>query len=184
MSCNDKMVAISSFIILPTGMPVQPEMTSPTICASTQTRIRPSSPCSAESSLSSAESCDAQLCGIKLGVRGDGRRCGCSCRRLRSAFRRGNGSTCGRRRSRRDLIAATVHRRATLQLDPDVTNSSSQGHVLCPTAPAGLRAEPQPPTSSWISRQVFLRGQRRPQLRAAKSAAALPGRQSVEWRLQ
>ena len=32
-------VATSSFTILPTGMPVQPEMTSPTICASTQTRI-------------------------------------------------------------------------------------------------------------------------------------------------
>ncbi len=32
-------VATSSFSILPTGMPVQPETTSPTICASTQTRI-------------------------------------------------------------------------------------------------------------------------------------------------
>ena len=50
------MVAISSFIILPTGMPVQPEITSPTICASTQTRIRPASPCRPESSVSNAES--------------------------------------------------------------------------------------------------------------------------------
>ena len=32
-------VATSSLSILPTGMPVQPETTSPTICASTQTRI-------------------------------------------------------------------------------------------------------------------------------------------------
>ena len=32
-------MAISSLSILPTGMPVQPEITSPTICASTQTRI-------------------------------------------------------------------------------------------------------------------------------------------------
>ena len=35
------------------GMPVQAERTSPTICASTQTRISPVSPCRAESSASS-----------------------------------------------------------------------------------------------------------------------------------
>ena len=44
-------VAISSFSILPTGMPVQPEITSPTICASTQTRISGVSPCSAQARL-------------------------------------------------------------------------------------------------------------------------------------
>ena len=49
-SCSASTVAISSLSILPTGMPVQAESTSPTICASTQTRIRPVSPCSAESS--------------------------------------------------------------------------------------------------------------------------------------
>ncbi len=38
-------VAISSFSILPTGMPVQAEITSPTICASTHTRISGVSPC-------------------------------------------------------------------------------------------------------------------------------------------
>ncbi len=39
-------ISISSCSILPTGMPVQPEITSPTICASTQTRISGVSPCS------------------------------------------------------------------------------------------------------------------------------------------
>ena len=43
-------VAISSFTILPTGMPVQAEITSPTIWASTHTRISGVSPCSASSS--------------------------------------------------------------------------------------------------------------------------------------
>ena len=55
-SSSSSTMAISSFSILPTGMPVQPEITSPTICASTQTRISGVSPCMTSSSvLSSAQ---------------------------------------------------------------------------------------------------------------------------------
>ena len=47
-------VCISSRSILPTGMPVHAGMTSPTICASTQTRISGVSPCNCSSSACSA----------------------------------------------------------------------------------------------------------------------------------
>ena len=47
---------ISSRNILPTGMPVQAEITSPTICASTQTRISGVSPCNCSSSAFSSAS--------------------------------------------------------------------------------------------------------------------------------
>ncbi len=63
-------VAISSFSILPTGMPVQPEITSPTICASTQTRISGFSPCSVSSSAFSASSSRAHGFGIGRGLGG------------------------------------------------------------------------------------------------------------------
>ena len=43
-------MAISSLSILPTGMPVQAEMTSPTICESTHTRMSGASPCTTSSS--------------------------------------------------------------------------------------------------------------------------------------
>ena len=44
------MVPSSSLIILPTGMPVQPEITSPTMEASTNGRTSGFSPCSVSSS--------------------------------------------------------------------------------------------------------------------------------------
>src|SRR5581483_8162096 len=49
-------VATSSLSILPIGMPVHPEMTLPTICASTQTRIIGDSPCTCSSSVFKAAS--------------------------------------------------------------------------------------------------------------------------------
>ena len=64
-------VAISSFSILPTGMPVQPEITSPTMCASTQTRISGVSPCIASSSALSLPSSARGGFGVeRLGRRG------------------------------------------------------------------------------------------------------------------
>ena len=66
--CKFKIVAISSFIILPAGMPVQPEITSPTICASTQTRMSPLSPCRADNSDSRARSCARSSAGLNSGA--------------------------------------------------------------------------------------------------------------------
>ena len=87
-------------------MPVQPEITSPTICASTQTRISGVSPCSASSSALSASS-SARSVADRPSV-GVARRCPAAGVRLLEllAHRRGSAST----RSRL-LLPARLERR-------------------------------------------------------------------------
>ena len=83
-------VCISSFSILPMGMPVQAETTSPTICASTQTRISGVSPCSCSSSVFECGQFRAQGFRIEGGLHRGGR-CG-SLRRRGGAAGAGAGA--------------------------------------------------------------------------------------------
>ena len=87
-------VLISSCCILPTGMPVQAEMTSPTICVSTQTRMSGESPCNASSSAFSFSSSARRAAESVAGLSGRS----CRGRHARGAaaaerWRRPNGSS-------------------------------------------------------------------------------------------
>ena len=159
-------VAISSFSILPTGMPVQPEITSPTICASTQTRISGVSPCNR----------------VQLGVRA----VRAECAGQSPPRRRGAGS----RSAGRAVSVASALRTATgapfaSSLDADFANARHQVALLLPafaaTLPGVLRSLARCSAIS-ARRSAVIRRPRR--LRAPAPAPAPRDRRAAAWRLR